>query len=173
MTKNKPAALMSYVHSDDRYEQLSTLCERLSAEVQMQIGVEFPIFQDKKDIHWGQNWEQRINSALTEEITFLIPIITPSFFNTHPCRDELKLFLEVEKRLKRNDLILPIYFVDTWLLNDAELRATDQLAELIFSRQYADWRELRFEPFSNPIVGKTLAQLASQIRAALPRMQTP
>ena len=40
-------------------------------------------------------------------------------------------FLEREKKLKRNDLILPIYFVDTPLLNDAELRATDELAEEI------------------------------------------
>lgn len=172
MTKNTPAALMSYVHSDDKYKQLSTLRERLSDEVGMQIGVEFPIFQDKRDIHWGQNWEERINSALTEEITFLIPIITPSFFNSQPCRGELERFLEVEKKLNRNDLILPIYFVDTLLLNKAELRATDPLAEVIASRQYADWRELRFEPFTNPLVGKTLAQLASQIRDALPRIQT-
>lgn len=172
MTKNKPAALMSYVHSDDKYKQLSTLRERLSDEVQMQIGTEFPIFQDTKDIHWGQNWEQRINSALTEEITFLIPIITPSFFNSQPCRDELERFLEVEKKLKRSDLILPIYFVDTPLLNNAESRGNDDLAVLIASRQYADWRELRFEPFTNPLVGTTLAQLATQIRDALPIIQT-
>src|SRR5215211_1463855 len=105
MTNSKPAALMSYVHSDDKYKQLTTLCERLSDEVGMQIGIEFPIFQDTKDIHWGQNWAQRIQNALTDEITFLIPIITPSFFNSQPCRDELARFLEVEKRLERNDLI--------------------------------------------------------------------
>jgi len=172
MTNSKPAALMSYVHSDDKYKQLSTLRERLSDEVAMQIGIEFPIFQDTKDIHWGQNWEERIESALTEKITFLIPIITPSFFNSVPCREELERFLEVEGKLKRNDLILPIYFVDTVLLNDAQLRATDPLAEVIASRQYADWRELRFEPFTNPLVGKTLARLASQIRDALPIIQT-
>ena len=172
MTKNKPAALMSYVHSDDRYEQLSTLRERLSAEVQMQIGIEFPIFQDTKDIQWGQNWEQRINTALTEEITFLIPIITPSFFNSQPCRDELERFLAVEKKLERNDLILPIYFVDTRLLNDEKLRATDPLAEVIASRQFADWRNLRFETFTNPLVGKILEKLGSQIRDALPIIQT-
>src|SRR5215213_6627414 len=172
MTKNKPAALMSYVHSDDRYEQLSTLRDRLSVEVQMQIGIEFPIFQDKKDIHWGQNWEERIKNALTEEITFLIPIITPSFFNSQPCRDELERFLEVEKKLTRNDLILPIYFVDTRLLNEVRLRTTDPLAEIIASRQFADWRELRFEPFTNPLVGKRLEHLASQIRDALPVIQT-
>src|SRR3954447_10768372 len=129
MTKNKPAALMSYVHSDDKYKQLTTLRERLSDEVQMQIGIEFPIFQDTKDIHWGQNWEQRIKSALTEEITFLMPIITPSFFNSQPCREELERFLEVEKKLKRSDLILPIYFVDTPVLNYPELRVTDPLAK--------------------------------------------
>ncbi len=172
MTNSKPAALMSYVHSDDKYKQLTTLRERLSDEIGMQIGIEFPIFQDTKDIQWGQDWEQRIETALAEEITFLIPIITPSFFNSQPCRDELERFLEVEKRLKRNDLVLPIYFVDTPLLNNAELRVTDPLAEVIASRQYADWRELRFDPFTNPLVGKTLAQLAAQIRDALPIMQT-
>jgi len=172
MTNSKPAALMSYVHSDDKYQQLTTLRERLSDEVATQIGIEFPIFQDTKDIQWGQNWEQRIESALVEEITFLIPIITPRFFNSEPCRDELSRFLEVEKKLKRNDLILPIYFVDTPLLNNAESRSSDELAVVIASRQYADWRELRFEPFTNPLVGKTLAQLAVQIRDALPIMQT-
>src|SRR4029079_3227919 len=141
-------------------------------EVQMQIGIEFPIFQDTKNIHWGQDWEERIKNALVEEITFLIPIITPSFFNSQPCRDELERFLEVEKKLNRSDLILPIYFVDTKLLNDPKLRATDLLAELIASRQYADWRDLRFEPFTTPLIGKTLAQLASQIRDALPIIQT-
>ena len=78
MPKNKPAAFMSYVHSDDKYGQLTTLRERLSDEVQMQIGTEFPIFQDRKDIQWGQNWKERIENSL-DETTFLIPIITPSF----------------------------------------------------------------------------------------------
>ena len=122
MTKSKPGSFMSYVHSDDKYKQLTTLRERLSDEVGMQIGIEFPIFQDTKDIHWGQNWEQRIKNALDEEMTFLIPIITPGFFNSEPCRDELERFIEVETKLNRNDLILPIYFVDTPLLNNAELR---------------------------------------------------
>lgn len=171
MTLKKPAAFMSYVHSDDKDGHLTTLRERLSDEVQVQTGLEFPIFQDRKDIHWGQNWRQRIEDSL-DEITFLIPIITPSFFNSKACRDELARFVEHEKKLNRNDLILPIYFVDTPRLNEAELRETDESAQVIASRQYADWRELRFEPFTNPQVRRTLAQLAVQIRTALPRVQT-
>lgn len=172
MPKNKPAGFMSYVHSDDKYSQLTTLRERLSDEVQMQIGTEFPIFQDRKDIHWGQSWKERIENSL-DETTFLIPIITPSFFNSKPCREELKRFVERERKLDRNDLILPVYFVNTPLLNNSELRANDELAEIIADRQYADWRELRFEPFTNPQVGKMLEKLAVQIRDALPRVQTP
>jgi parallel beta-helix repeat protein len=85
----------------------------------------------------------------------------------------LQRFLDREKKLNRADLILPIYFVDTPLINEDELRAEDELAQAIASRQYADWRELRFEPFTNPQVGKTLERLARQIRDALPRAPKP
>jgi parallel beta-helix repeat protein len=168
--KQKPAAFMSYVHADDKYGHLTTLRERLSDEVQVQTGREFPIFQDRKNIQWGQNWKQRLEDSL-DEVTFLIAIITPGFFNSKYCRDELQRFLERERQLNRRDLILPVYFVDCPLLNDEAQRAQDELAQAIASRQYADWRELRFEPFTNPQVGKTLAQLAVQIRDALPLVQ--
>lgn len=170
MTMKTAAAFMTYVHSDDKYGQLSTLCERLSDEVQIQTGNEFPIFQDRTDIKWGQNWRERIENSL-DEVTFLIPIITPGFFKSKECRKELQRFLEREKKLGRNDLIFPVYFVDTPLLNDFELRATDELAEIIATHQYADWRELRFELFTNPQVGKALARLGVQIRDALQRLQ--
>jgi F-box protein 11 len=170
MKQQKPVAFMSYVHTDDKYKHLTTLRERLSDEVQVQAGREFPIFQDSEGIKLGQNWKQRLETAL-DEVTFLIPIITPGFFNSKYCRDELQRFLEHERRLNRNDLILPIYYVDCPLLNDEKQRAQDELAQAIASRQYADWRELRFEPFTNPQVGKTLAQLAVQIRDALQLVQ--
>jgi F-box protein 11 len=168
--KRKPAAFMSYVHSDDKYGHLTKFRERLSDEVRVQTGEEFPIFQDRKDIQWGQNWRERVEESL-DEVTFLIPIITPSFFKSQPCRDELQRFLEREKKLKRNDLVLPIYYVDCPLLNDEAKRATDELTQVTAARQYADWRELRFEPWTSPQIGKTLAQLAVQIRDALERVQ--
>ena len=161
---------MSYAHSDDKRGRLTEFHERLGDEVHMQIGEEFLIFQDRENILWGQNWKKRIEESL-DEVTFLIPIITPSFFNSSACRDELQRFLEREKELKRDDLVLPIYYVDCPLLNDEEKRAGDELAQAIFAHQYADWRELWHEPFTSPQVGKTLARLAVQIRDALDRVQ--
>lgn len=167
--RNSPAAFMSYVREDDKNGRLSEFRERLEDEIRMQLGEPFPIFQDRTDIQWGENWKVRIEDAV-DAVTFLVPIVTPSFFRSLPCRNELQRFLQREKMLGRSDLILPVYYVDTALLNDDTARAGDELATLIASRQYADWRNWRFEPFSSPEVGRLLARMASQIQEALKRV---
>jgi F-box protein 11 len=167
-------AFMSYVRFDDEHDngRLTQFRQHLGDEVRVQTGEDFPIFQDRNDIEWGQNWKERIEESL-DEVTFLIPIITPSFFKSAACRDELTKFLKREKQLKRNDLVLPAYYVDCPLLNEEEERAADDLASAVYAHQYADWRELRFEPLTSPEVGRTLARLAVQIRKALGRTEPP
>ncbi len=164
--KAKPAAFLSYDHLDDRYGHISQFRERLADEVCIQTGEDFLIFQDRSDIQWGDNWKRRIEESL-DTVTFFIPIVTPSFFKIEYCRAELKQFIEREKRLNRKDIILPVYYVSTPLLDDALKRNGDDLAREIANRQYADWRDLRFEPFDSPTVGKELERLAAQIRCAL------
>lgn len=172
LRKATPAAFLSYTHFDDEHNKgtLTEFRNYLSAEVRAQTGDEFLIFQDKDDIKWGQNWRQRIDETLGGT-TFLIPVMTPSFFKSSECRGEVEKFLNREKQLNRNDLILPLYFIDTQLVNDKTKRAGDPLAEEIGSHQYADWRELRFEPFSSPLVRKAIEKLAIQIRNALERTE--
>ena len=106
--KPKPAAFMSYAHPDDTRGRLTEFREHLGDEVHIQTGEEFLIFQDRKDLQWGENWKKRIEESL-DDATFLIPIITPSFFKSQACRDELERFLDREKKLGRNDLVLPIW----------------------------------------------------------------
>lgn len=163
---------MSYVREDDRSGRLSEFRERLEDEVRIQIGEPFTIFQDRTDIQWGQNWKTRIENSL-DGVTFLVPIITPSFFRSPACREELRRFVDREKSLGRDDLILPLYYVDTPLLNESKARRKDPLAQLVATRQYEDWRNWRFEPFSSPEMSKLLARFASQIRDALDRLDGP
>src|SRR5659263_684414 len=172
MGQRQPVAFLSYVRSDDEHEngRLTQFCERLSAEVKMQTGEEFHIFQDRKDIKWGQNWKERLENTL-DEVTFLIPIITPSFFTSMPCRDEFKRFIDREKKLNRNDLILPVYYVSSPLLDIKEKCATDEIVTIIASRQHVDWRKIRFEPPTAPEYGKKLAEIAVQIRESLERVR--
>jgi parallel beta-helix repeat protein len=170
MAEHRPAAFLSYVHFDDEHEagRLTELRKRLSAEVQLQMGEPFPIFQDRANIQWGQDWKQRIEGSL-DAVTFLIPVITPGFFKSRHCRSELERFLKREQALGRTDLVLPIYYVDYPPLNDEAQRATEPLAAAVASHQYADWRELRFESFTSPTIGKMLEKMALQIRDALER----
>ncbi|MDO9097742.1 MAG: toll/interleukin-1 receptor domain-containing protein, partial [Candidatus Methanoperedens sp.] len=172
MVKIQPIAFLSYVRSDDEHEngRLTQFCERLSAEVKMQTGEEFHIFQDRKDIKWGENWKERIEKTL-DGVTFLILIITPSFFTSTACRDEFKRFIEREKKLNRNDLILPVYYVSSPLLDIKEKCAADEIAKIISSRQRVDWREIRFMLPTAPEYGKRLAEIAVQIRESLERVQ--
>jgi cobaltochelatase CobT len=145
---NQPAGFMSYVNLDDAHEngRLSDLRERLSGEVRLQTGGAFPIFQDRNDILWGQQWKERIEGAI-DSVTFLIPIVTPGFFKSPACRDEFDRFLKREKNLKRDDLILPIYYVDCPLLNDKKKRKGDAVAKAIKFRR-AD--QSRRQPHAPP-----------------------
>src|SRR5512147_285233 len=173
MTK-QPIAFLSYVRDDDEHEggRLTQFRELLSREVRMQTGEEFPIFQDRKDIRWGQNWKQRLDDSL-DAVTFLIPLIAPGFFRSKPCRDELARFLAREKSLGRSDLVPPVYYINCPTLNDEVKRAGDDLAQAIYEHQYADWRELRFEPFTAPEMRRQIAKLATQIGEAIARFSPP
>jgi hypothetical protein len=53
---NQPAAFMSYVRFVDQHEggKLTQFRERLAAEIQVQTGEKFPIFQDRNDIAWAK-----------------------------------------------------------------------------------------------------------------------
>ena len=55
--KSVPAAFLSYSHFDDEHEggRITELRKRLAQEVKFQTTQEFLIFQDRKDIKWGQN----------------------------------------------------------------------------------------------------------------------
>lgn len=165
-------AFMSYVNLDDQHEQgrLTRFRECLSGEVRMQTGEPFDIFQDRKDIVWGQQWQERINQSL-DAVTFLIPIITPGFFKSKACREELERFLRREEELERGDLILPVYYVNCPLLRNKDKQENDKLAQVIAARQYADWRDLRFEDFTSSQIRKALATMAEQIVESLERSE--
>jgi hypothetical protein len=174
MIQPSPAAFMSYARFDDQHERghISALRDKLSAEVRANTGTDFPIFLDHDNIDWGQNWKQRIEESL-DAVTFLIPVVTPSFFKSEHCRAEVERFVEREQQLGRNDLILPIYYRNHEALNDRTQAATDRIVELIKHHQYVDWRDLRLTPLDDPIVRRMLDRMAQHIVRALARISTP
>ena len=86
-----PAAFISYARRDDRAygRRITGVRERLQGLVGAAVGRDFEIFQDCEGIAWGQHWRTRLDEAL-EEVLFLIPILTPSYFNSQACLVELE-----------------------------------------------------------------------------------
>lgn len=172
MTK-APLAFFSYVHDDDTQDngRLTRIRERLQGEISMHWGSKVEIFQDR-DMRWGTAWDQCIKNSL-DSTAFLIPVVTPRYFQSGPCREELVRFFERERMIGRNDLILPLYYLRARPMEDGEARQGDPVAELLSSRQYTDFRSLRHEPETSPEVGKALTRMAEHIVESLYQQRVP
>jgi TIR domain len=173
MASKPPDAFLSYTRFDDRRGDVNAFREHLQDAVRAVSGVPFEIFQDVEGIGIGEHWLGKLDEMLNEA-RFFIPIVTPSYFTSKPCREELEKFLHAEAERQRNDLILPIYYIECDRLEDDDLRAADALARTLHERQRQDWRELRFEPFEAGNVRRALERLARLQRRELGgRLQEP
>lgn len=168
-----PDAFLSYTRSDDKYSggKITMFREHLEEAVQAVTGKPFEIFQDVEGIGLGEHWPERLDEIL-DQTRFFLPMVTPSYFESTPCRDELQRFLEAEQRAGRKDLILPIYCIEAELLEEETLRSEDQLAVIIHERQRHDWRGLLFEPFESKEAKISLQELACKIKDAKKRFVT-
>ncbi len=160
-----PVAFMSYAHFDDDHDYgwLSKFIQRLSAEVRSKTGVEFPIFQERKDIAWGQHWQSRIEETLYE-VPLFIPILTPSYFKSDGCSEELRLFLKNEQDRGRRDLVLPLYYLTADELKDSAKAAADSDVGILRSRQIRDVRMLRNKLLRSAACHNKLEELAEQLK---------
>jgi TIR domain-containing protein len=142
MEKHVPQAFMSYAHFDNDY--LGGAITRLKTELEDSYraanGSRLNVFIDSDGIAWGKQWRERLDSALAASL-FLIPIVTSSFVSSSECCREFADFLELERRLGRNDLILPLLFLRTWQLEDEELKRSDMVVRELCNRQWKDWTQ--------------------------------
>lgn len=168
----QPVAFLSYVHSDDAHdgEKITKFRKRLEGELKMQLGKPLPIFQDRNDIAWGQHWESRIDRSILE-VTFLIPMLTPSFFQSPTCRKEFETFSLKERQLGLQRLILPVVYVTCDELGPDFPQGADPIAEVVKSRQWTDWRPFRFKELSDPEVSSAIADLAIQIKEGIRELE--
>jgi len=170
----KPQAFLSYAHADDDFlgGAISRLRKDIEKAVPFVSSQRFKIFQDKDGIGFGQDWLDRLEEALSQ-VRFLIPILTPSYFKSRPCREEAFRFLEYETAAGRNDLILPIYLQNTPLVESAEQRSRDQLAVRLAQRQFRDWRQLIHATPDSAERRAAIIALATEISEAASRRVEP
>jgi hypothetical protein len=173
-----PIGFFSYASSDDENSRgrLSQLRQRLVGELQQQVGrsQKVQIFQDVASIPLGASWERQIREGLAAS-SFLIPILTPAFFQSEWCCREVLQFREREAVLGRDDLIFPIHYIDTDHL-DPDLGDDCSSAEvyaLLRTRQIANFRALRFKDYDSEAMLTALDGVAVGIRNALRIAEKP
>ena len=160
-----PQAFLSYTRLDDQGHDGGITALRAALELQVRIVTgddSFEIFQDVDGIAFGEHWPKRLDQELAAS-RFLIPVLSPRFFRSTPCRDELRKFLAHEQAAGRDDLILPIYLVEAPVLERPHLTAADDLAAAIAQRQRWDWRPHAFAAATEPAVRRALRELATAI----------
>jgi hypothetical protein len=171
--EQEPAIFMSYTRKDDEYLDgaLTSFRKKLEGTLRFVSGRDLRIFQDVENIGYGQNIKQRISQSLGETMIFL-PIITPSYFHSSWCREELELFLDRERQVDRDDLIFWIYYQDVPALETAfktRRPADDPLINALKDRLGVDWRPFRDKDFGEPAVRAELERIA---RAIIKRLDT-
>lgn len=166
---------LSYTRKDDQFfgGYISTFRKKLEEAVHVVTGdLSFRLFQDVEGIVLGENWEKKLSEVITKT-SFLVPMMTPLFFNSEFCRDEVALFLEHEKELGRDDMILPVYFLSSAKLEKEDERNKDPLAKTLAERQRADWRDMADTPLDQPGALKAILKLANSFAEAIQQVETP
>jgi hypothetical protein len=167
------AGFWSYVIADDSHERgrIARLRDRLQQSVHFHTGFSFEIFLDKNKIGWGQRWEERIRDSLNDAL-LLFPIITPSYFSSKSCRDEFLAFEERQRRLGRDDLILPIYYLSADPLEGGLERLDDSQAAIgryLLAHQYEDFRSFRTSDEADRSYVQAVERLGLRVAEALRR----
>src|SRR4051812_31025798 len=123
MDSSEPAVFFSYARADDESEgrRISSMREKLEKELRFLSGDPWNVFQDLEDIEIGQQWQKRLEEGVTG-CTFFVPVLTPTYFKRPCCRTELTQFLEREREMGRDDLVMPILYLNTPVLADEKLR---------------------------------------------------
>lgn len=170
----QPLAFLSYTRKDDEFfgGYITAFRKTLENAVHVVSGQEsFRVFRDVEGIVIGEKWEQKLASVIHES-SFFVPMLSPLFFNSAPCRQEVELFLKHERSLGRDDLLLPIYFLSSPKLEKEEEKAKDPIAREIATRQMFDWRENATVPLQEPPARKAILKLAGEIAASIERIET-
>ena len=157
------AGFWSYTRDDDDAVggQITRLASRIRAEYKMLTGgEEINIFVDRDQIAWGEEWQRRIDESL-DETTFFIPIVTPRYFRSEPCRRELITFLGHATSLGVAELVLPIYYVPVPAL--AGDSPEDEAVGIIKRTQYEDWTDLRLEDEDSRDYRRGVNRLAARL----------
>ena len=150
---DRALGFLSYTRRDDQFfgGYITAFREALEAGVQVVTGDRgFRLFQDVEGIVIGEQWEKKLAEVIGRA-SFFLPMLSPLFLQQPELpRGGASCSSARERPAGRDDLILPVYLVDSPKLEKAEERDQDPVATEIAKRQRYDWRENAWLPLDEP-----------------------
>ena len=167
-------AFLSYAHADEKRHSgaITGLRQLLEDELSLQSGSNCQVFQDTKDIAPGELWRARLAEGL-DGAPFLIPIVTPSFLNSRPCKAEVIEFNNLALAKGFPNRIIPIVIVAVPELNEADRVRRSKILSILSAHQWIDMTSLRFEDFDSSSNRRVVANLAERLLSSQARENGP
>lgn len=134
-----PKLFIGYTRDDEEATGAITTIEQGLRRAYRVVSVpaqELSIFVDTSSLRWGDDWQREIDAAL-EDSAFYVPVLTPRFFDSPPCRDEAEKFLARVERdhVRRKRLVLPVLLID---VPDLRRGSPDLLKAKLSTYQHID-----------------------------------
>ena len=167
----KPKGFWSYARGDDEHLDgvFTSLRKRLEGEISMLLGYDVDIFQDTYDLRTGDRWAETLRDEITEA-AFLIPVLTPRFFNRDWCREEALTYVTLAEEKGLEPLIFPIRFIEYDDEAGCEVRAA---LEPFQYKDFSGWR-LESDPTKRTRLEYEFAQdVKARLKQPIPRKASP
>ena len=161
LSRAQLSVYLSYAYPDNTDGFVVRLRDRLAQELQVQTGEPVDVGCDFDRMRPGPQWDKEAEE-LVERATFLVPVVSPSYFRSDECRKDFEVFLERQQRTNR-PLILPVYFVTTGEFESGVAYSKNEWVQTLKRHNFLDLRPHRFDLTSTRALG-TIASLARSIR---------
>lgn len=135
----------------------------LAGRFEAATGNSLEIFLDRDAIGWGEDWRDKIFTAISGT-TLFIPIITMRYFNSQMCREEFSAFHAAATQSGAEDLILPIVLSGEDRLSDEN---PDDLVRAVAARNWVPISNAWESGYDSADWKRALGTLVSGLRAGL------
>jgi hypothetical protein len=158
---------MSYTSIKDLHGAVGFFRDHLEWELRQQTGnLSTTVFQDKRDIHGGEKWEEILTDRLAAAKLLLI-LLSPTWLTSTWCIREYKLFVAGDGAPESTVRpIVPLVWQDLSGISALTSEQEGILGELK-TRHLLQWGELRYDDWKSPGPNKAAGKLAKEIALRL------
>jgi hypothetical protein len=161
--RSRPVVCLSYAYPDNKDLFVSQLADRLGRELQVQFGEPINVIWDEHRLRPDAKWSEEAGKWL-QLASFLVPVVSPSYFRSDVCRKDFEVFLEREQRTGRT-LIFPVRFVATGESEDSAAQSQPAWVQGLRRHKVFDLRLYRFD-LDTKDARRVISFLAASIRDA-------